>query len=123
MQKSITRGSLPPPLSFAEAQPFLSLNMLGNKQTAESGETYIVTLSRWLIKHSDEYMWASKQLRTTRIWVVSSHTVAFPSGRKTEVPLDKRLGVAKERVWTMGRWETSFAPAGNRTPVSRSRNP
>ena len=39
------RGALPPPLSFAEAQPFLSFNVLG-KQTAESGQTYMVKLSQ-----------------------------------------------------------------------------
>jgi hypothetical protein len=51
----------------------------------------------------------------------ASRPAALSPGKGTPVPIVQEAGWAPEPVWTQRLQEKSFAPAGDRTPIARSR--
>jgi hypothetical protein len=47
----------------------------------------------------------------------------LPQGKGPPVPIVQEAGWAPEPVWTQRIEEKSFAPTGNRTPITRSSGP
>jgi hypothetical protein len=53
-------------------------------------------------------------------WSASRPGRALPPGKGPPVPIVQEAGWAPEPVWTQRLEEKSFAPAGDRTPISLS---
>jgi hypothetical protein len=56
-------------------------------------------------------------------WSASRPGRDLPPGKGPPVPIVQEVGWAPEPVWTQRLEEKSFAPAGDRTPISRSSSP
>jgi hypothetical protein len=52
--------------------------------------------------------------------VSGQHHALAARGKEPPVPIVQEAGWAPEPVWTQRLEEKSFAPAGNRTPITRS---
>jgi hypothetical protein len=56
-------------------------------------------------------------------WSASRRGRVLPAGKGPPVPIGQEAGWAPEPVWTQRLEEESFAPAGDRTSISRSSSP
>jgi hypothetical protein len=74
-----------------------------------------------------ERMYSSYSFTTSALdggeWSASRPGRALPPGKGPPVPIVQEAGWAPEPVWTQRLEEKSFAPAGDRTQITRSSSP
>jgi hypothetical protein len=87
---------------------------------------YVETVDRQLYPLASELHLPDECDFTVKMGVSGQHhapAALLLSGKGPPVPIVQEAGWAPEPVWTQRIEEKSFAPAGNRTPITRSSSP